>query len=50
MRMNRGNPKGDDLPINYVSWWDAIWFCNSLRRRFISLGSSPALNWPLGWA
>jgi len=30
---NPGDPKGDDLPINNVTYWDAVRFCNALSEK-----------------
>ncbi|WP_437509278.1 SUMF1/EgtB/PvdO family nonheme iron enzyme [Sorangium sp. So ce1099] len=30
MGASRASPLGDELPVNNVSWWDAIEFCNRL--------------------
>jgi formylglycine-generating enzyme required for sulfatase activity len=33
MNSDPGDPKGDDLPANNVSWFDAVQFCNALSVR-----------------
>ena len=38
MGENRSYYKGDDLPVEYVCWYDAIYFCNVLSEK---LGLTP---------
>jgi len=34
MGENPSKFKGDDLPVEYVSWYDVIYFCNKLSEKF----------------
>ena len=27
-------PKGENKPVNYVTWWDAIYYCNKLSKKY----------------
>jgi formylglycine-generating enzyme required for sulfatase activity len=54
MGVNPSDPKGDDLPANHVSWFDAVRFCNALSAKEalrpaygIGEGEEPAVEWDL---
>ncbi len=54
---NQGNGMGDDYPVYYVSWFDAVEYCNrrSIQEGYTpvysldTLGTNPE-NWPVDWS
>jgi serine/threonine-protein kinase len=44
---NRGTPRGNDLPVNNVSWGDTQAFCDGLRKK--EAGRNYRLPWEAEW-